>query len=87
LRARRVTEFDFISFDHVLAMDREHLEILQRACPAPHRHKLRLFLEYGERFDEDEVPDPYYGGIQGFELVLDLVEDAATRLILALSAR
>jgi len=87
LRARRVTEFDFISFDHVLAMDREHLEFLQRACPPSHQRKLRLFLEYSESFEQDEVPDPYYGGAQGFEQVLDLVEDAAAQLILTLSAR
>ena len=87
LRARRVTEFDFISFDHLLAMDREQLDLLQRACPPPHRHKLRMFLEYSQAFDLDEVPDPYYGGGQGFEQVLDLVEDAAAHLILTLSAR
>jgi protein-tyrosine phosphatase len=87
LRARRVTEFDFISFDHVLAMDREHLELLQRACPRLHHKKLGLFLEYRQAFDQDEVPDPYYGGAQGFEQVLDLVEDAAAHLILTLSAR
>ena len=86
LRARRVTDFDFIRFDYLLAMDREHLELLQRACPRPHRNKLGLFLVFSERFDADEVPDPYYGGAQGFDHVLDLVEDAATRLILKLSA-
>ena len=87
LRARRVTEFDFVRFDHVLAMDREHLELLQRACPRLHHKKLGLFLEYRQAFDQDEVPDPYYGGAQGFEQVLDLVEDAAAHLILTLSAR
>ena len=87
LRARRVTEFDFVRFDHVLAMDREHLELLQRACPQLHHNKLGLFLEYRQTFDQDEVPDPYYGGAQGFEQVLDLVEDAAANLILTLSAR
>lgn len=81
LRARRVTEFDFIRFDYVLAMGRDHLEFLQRACPQPQQKKLGLFLDYRGRFDEDEVPDPYYGGAQGFEHVLDLVEDAATQLI------
>lgn len=81
LRARRVTEFDFLRFDHLLAMDRGHLAFLQRACPPPQRHKLGLFLDFSERFDDDEVPDPYYGGTQGFEHVLDLVEDAATQLI------
>jgi protein-tyrosine phosphatase len=85
LRARRVTEFDFIRFDHLLAMDCEHMEMLRRACPQPHRKKLGLFLDFSERFDEQEVPDPYYGGGQGFEHVLDLVEDAAAQLIRRLS--
>ncbi|MCK9388478.1 MAG: low molecular weight phosphotyrosine protein phosphatase [Sulfuritalea sp.] len=86
LRARRVTEFDFIRFDYVLAMDREHLELLQRACPPQYQQKLKMFLDFGEDLDQEEVPDPYYGDAQGFELVLDLVEDAATQLILKLSA-
>lgn len=81
LRARRVTEFDFIRFDLLLAMDGEHLEFLRRACPRPQQHKLGLFLDFSERFDESEVPDPYYGGAQGFERVLDLIEDATTALI------
>ncbi|MCF8199284.1 MAG: low molecular weight phosphotyrosine protein phosphatase [Sulfuritalea sp.] len=85
LRARRVTEFDFVRFDHLLAMDREHLELLRHTCPREQQAKLKLFLEFSEGFDEDEVPDPYYGGPQGFEHVLDLVEDAATRLIQTLS--
>ena len=87
MRARRVTEFDFVRFDLLLAMDREHLDFLQRSCARPHRNKLGLFLDFGERFEEEEVPDPYYGGTLGFEHVLDLVEDAATQLIRNLSAK
>ncbi|MDP2825126.1 MAG: low molecular weight protein-tyrosine-phosphatase [Sulfuritalea sp.] len=86
LRARRVTEFDFIRFDFVLAMDRDHLDLLQRACPRPHLKKLGLFLDFSKRFDADEVPDPYYGGARGFEHVLDLIEDAANELIRRLGA-
>lgn len=81
LRARRLTEFDFVSFDLLLAMDRTHLNLMQRACPGPHRHKLGLFLAHAEHVEDDEVPDPYYGGAQGFERVLDLVEDAASGLV------
>lgn len=81
LRARRVHEMDFMRFDHILAMDFENLSLLQRACPPPHRHKVKLFLEYSVRFEEREVPDPYYGGGDGFERVLDLIEDAASGLI------
>ena len=84
-RARRVTEFDFAHFDLVLAMGEDHLAWLERACPAPHRHKLRLFLSFGKE-QGGEVPDPYYGGAQGFETVLDLVEDAVQGLLRDLAA-
>jgi protein-tyrosine phosphatase len=81
LRARRVNEVDFIRFDHILAMDSENLSLLTRACPEVHRHKLGLFLDYADDCEEREVPDPYYGGGDGFERVLDLVEQAARGLI------
>jgi protein-tyrosine phosphatase len=81
LRARRVTEFDFVRFDRILAMDRDNLDLLRQSCPAEHRHKLGLFLEYSRSFSDREVPDPYYGGAEGFEHVLDLVEDAAQGLL------
>ncbi|WP_310450054.1 low molecular weight protein-tyrosine-phosphatase [Sulfuritalea sp.] len=87
LRARRVTEFDFIRFDRVLAMGPDHLAALLRACPPQHRNKLGLMLDFSERFDLTEVPDPYYGGAEGFEHVLDLVEDAASQLIRQFAAR
>lgn len=81
LRARRVADADFARYDRILAMDRDNLAELLQACPAAHRHKVGLFLEYARNFGEREVPDPYYGGAEGFEHVLDLVEDAATGLI------
>jgi protein-tyrosine phosphatase len=87
LRARRVSDFDFVRFDRILAMDRDNLEMLRQACPSEHRHKIRLFLEYARNFPEREVPDPYYGGAEGFEHVLDLVEDAAAGLIESLGRK
>lgn len=81
LKARQVSPHDFTRFDQILAMDRDNLMMLRQACPAEHRHKLALFLDYSTRFEEDEVPDPYYGGPEGFERVLDLIEDAATGLL------
>ncbi|MEW5894059.1 MAG: low molecular weight protein-tyrosine-phosphatase [Pseudomonadota bacterium] len=84
LRGRQVTPHDFAEFDYVLAMDRDNLADLQRLCPNDQRHKLRLFLSFSERFCNQEVPDPYYGGAQGFEQVLDMVEDAARGLLQAL---
>ncbi len=85
LRARQVKERDFLEFDHILAMDRENLANLQRICPPGHRHKIRLFLSYSSRFAEREVPDPYYGGRQDFDHVLDLVEDASRGLLESLT--
>ena len=91
LRARQVTESDFFYFDQVLAMDRGHLKVLEKLCPPMHRQGLGLFLEYaGKELDDeeldDEVPDPYYGGPEGFDHVLTLVENAAEQLIRRLSA-
>lgn len=81
LRARQVTARDFDEFDYVLAMDEANLADLQQLKPAHFTGHLGLFLEFGARGDYREVPDPYYGGSDGFELVLDLVEDAAQGLL------
>jgi protein-tyrosine phosphatase len=83
-RARQVAADDFERFDYVLAMDHDNLEILCRACPAQHRHKVRLFMEFAARSGSQVVPDPYYGGPNGFDMVLDYVEDAADGLLAAL---
>lgn len=79
-RARQVAAADFERFDLVLAMDEDNYAILQSRCPSQYQRKLRLFLEYGSR-GERNVPDPYYGGDNGFEHVLDLIEDAARGLL------
>lgn len=81
LRARQVSRQDFHEFDYVLAMDKENLANLRRICPPELLHKVSLFLEHGANPRGSEVPDPYYGGAQGFEHVLDLVEDAARGLL------
>jgi protein-tyrosine phosphatase len=83
-RARQVCPADFARYDHVLAMDRENYARLQAACPPQHRHKLALFMQYATRSDSDVVPDPYYGGPNGFDQVLDYIEDASDGLIAAL---
>lgn len=81
LRARPIAREDFHRFDLVLAMDRDHHTILARFAPPGAGHKLRMLMEFARRSGVDEVPDPYYGGPDGFELVLDLVEDAAEGLL------
>jgi protein-tyrosine phosphatase len=81
LRARQVSRCDFEEFDYVLAMDKSNLMNLQRMKPSTYTGHLGLFLEFGSRGDYREVPDPYHGGKDDFELVLDLVEDAAQGLL------
>jgi len=81
LRGRQVEAADFSRFDYVLAMDNANMAILQRLCPASQKDRLGLFLQYAQRHQEREVPDPYYGGADGFEQVLDMVEDAAEGLL------
>jgi protein-tyrosine phosphatase len=80
-RARRVAEPDFLEFDYVLAMDRDNYDELLSICPPGHTDKLRLFLEFAPELGVREVPDPYYGGITGFERVLDLIEQASRGLL------
>jgi protein-tyrosine phosphatase len=81
LCGRQVEAEDFKRFDYVLAMDRANLAILQRLAPSASGTQAQLFLEYARHHAEREVPDPYYGGADGFERVLDMVEDAAEGLL------
>lgn len=80
-RARKVTGDDFSGFDYVLAMDNSNLQALHGICPANAKTRPDLFLSYAQHTREREVPDPYYGGAQGFEQVLDLIEDASQGLL------
>ena len=81
LRARQVQPEDFRRFDYILAMDHTNLADLQGMCPADYDGHLGLFLGFAGRADTDEVPDPYYGGREGFGHVLDLVEMASEGLL------
>ena len=81
LRGRQVEAGDFHRFDYVLAMDRANLSNLQRIAPSDGDTQADLFLKYARHHGEREVPDPYYGGADGFERVLDMVEDAAQGLL------
>jgi low molecular weight protein-tyrosine phosphatase len=84
LRARKFERTDFHDFDLVLAMDRDNHTHLARLVPPSEEHKLKMMMEYAKRFRETEVPDPYYGGSRGFELVLDMLEDASRGLLAAI---
>lgn len=83
LRGRQVCTQDFEKYDYILAMDRANYAELKRQAPARFHPKIQLFLVYSSS-DEREVPDPYYGGAEGFDHVLDLVEDACDGLLLRL---
>jgi protein-tyrosine phosphatase len=81
LRARQVCADDFNRFDYMLAMDRANLAELERQRGASARAQLQLFLDFAPDSGCQEVPDPYYGGIEDFERVLDLCELAARGLL------
>ncbi|WP_321283114.1 low molecular weight protein-tyrosine-phosphatase [uncultured Vibrio sp.] len=76
MKARQVKSEDFEYFDMILAADKANLADLLDICPVELRHKLSLFLSHSDS-SYDEIPDPYYGGDDGFELVLDLIEEAS----------
>lgn len=80
-RARQVQALDFERFDLILALDRGHLELLRDDCPPALRHKVRLLMEFAPAGFPQEVADPYYGGRQGFERVLDEIEAACDGLL------
>ena len=81
LRARQLAVSDFVEFDYLLAMDQGHRSILERGAPDEHRQKVSMFLDFSQKYGGHEVPDPYYGGGQGFEFVLDMIEDGAAGLL------
>jgi protein-tyrosine phosphatase len=90
-QARQVRGADFERYDLLLAMDHGHLALLEDDCPGAHRAKVRRLMEFAPAGLAAEVEDPYYGGTQGFETVLDHVEAACDGLVRhivqALSAR
>lgn len=81
-RARKVQKSDFDEFHYILAMDNSNYEDLLCACPDPAaKERLHLFLSFAPHRMEQDVPDPYYGGPNGFDIVFDLVEEASQGLL------
>jgi protein-tyrosine phosphatase len=87
LRARQVTRQDIETFDYVLAMDLDNLVYLGGLGSPDYREKPQLFLDYATDVELREVPDPYYGPDEGFELVLDLAENASRGLLTDIQRR
>jgi len=90
IRSRPVEDSDFETFDLVLAMDQDNIRELLIRCPQEYKHKVKLLLSFANSDKanefESEVPDPYYGGGRGFELVLTLVEQGCNGLITTLES-
>ncbi len=86
LRARKFELIDFERFDLVLAMDTGHRAFLARLAQPSQAHKLKMMMTFSRRFGEIDVPDPYYGGTEGFEHALELLEDSADGLLESLTA-
>ena len=80
-RARLALAGDFERFEYVVAMDRENQKNLLAICPPGYQERLHLFLDFAPQLGVQDVPDPYYGGPQGFEQVFDLVEAASAGLL------
>ena len=81
LRARQISGRDFEIQDLILVMDWDNLSLAQSQCPDPYQNKIRRLTEFSLRRNSTVIPDPYYGGANGFDEVLDLVEDACDGLI------
>ncbi|MDA3859925.1 MAG: low molecular weight phosphotyrosine protein phosphatase [Melioribacteraceae bacterium] len=80
--ARQINLFDFEQFDYVITMDDENYRNVKALdVEDKYEHKVYKMMSFGNAYTETEVPDPYYGGEQGFEYVLDLLEDACTGLL------
>ena len=83
-RSRKIAESDLYEFDHILVMDNDNLEAVKSLIKDrkdPVNSKIKLILSYSKNFKLDEVPDPYYGGQNGFDQVIDLLDDAIDGLI------
>ncbi len=83
-RSRKIEESDLYEFDHILVMDNDNLDAVQSLTKDhknPVNSKIKLILSYSKNSQLDEVPDPYYGGQNGFDKVIDLLDEAMDGLI------
>ena len=86
LRGRKVADSDFDAFDYILVMDGDNYSKLIQRAPAHHHDKIRRLLSFSRKYPNLDVMDPYYGGPQGFEENLDMIEDAVLGLIKEINA-
>lgn len=79
--SRRIAPGDFDHYDMILAMDRANLANLRTIAPTRSKQKIELFLEYGDKFHGQEIPDPYNGTEKDFQLAFDMIEDGCAGLV------
>ena len=80
--ARQAKSRDFERFDYIIAMDNDNFGNLKKICPSPEfEKKLFTMMHFSDNKNYSEIPDPYYGGAGGFDLVLDLLEEACEGLL------
>lgn len=87
LRARQVGEADFERYDYIIAMDQENYISLSQQCPDEYVNRIYMMMDFAPEMRTREVPDPYYGGAQGFERVFDLVDAASRGLLMEIQQR
>ncbi|MCP4429872.1 MAG: low molecular weight phosphotyrosine protein phosphatase [Gammaproteobacteria bacterium] len=80
LKARRFIRDDFDDFDYIIGMDADNIADMQSIEPESHEANVVLMLEYSTKYDQKEIPDPYFGN-DGFDMVFDMIEDASTGLL------
>ncbi len=82
LRARKITRQDFSDYDYILGMDQENIRNMKAVCPPDHHHKISLIMDYAENCPGiTEVPDPYSGGLEGFDRVFDIIDRGSAGLL------
>ena len=85
LRSRLICQDDFRDFDYILAMDKNNLRDILVLCPDQYKYKCQLFLNFAKELGIQEVPDPYYGGDDGFEDVITMIKVASQNLLQEIS--
>ncbi len=78
LRARQIDWVDFENFDHILVMDDSNFNLIMESCPKEYRSKVKYLLDFAPHLNTRNVPDPYYGGNNGFKRIFDMIEASAT---------
>ena len=80
LKARRFISDDFVDFEYIIGMDEDNIADMRSIEPDAHEANVALMLDFSKKYQQKEVPDPYFGS-EGFELVFDMIEDASAGLL------